>query len=675
MSCHTHDTSHHDLHKHGEKSTHSAHNHSAMLKDFTIRFWVSLIFTIPIILLSLSFTDFAFTNESKLDLLLLLSSVVFFYGGFPFLKGAIMEIKSRSLGMMTLIALAIVTAYLYSVFVVFVIIGNPLFWEVATLIDIMLLGHFLEMKAVLGASRSLELLVKMLPSSTFLIKGGEIVEVKIEELQTGDTVLVKSGSSIPVDGVIVEGFGYLNESMLTGESTPVKKGFGDKVIGGSINGDTAIKVKVVATGEKTYLAKMIALVARAQKEKSKTQLLADKAANWLTIIALLTGGITLFSWLTVGEKFSFSVERMVAVLVICCPHALGLAIPLVVAISTTICAKGGLLIRNRTAFENARKITTVVFDKTGTLTKGSFDLNKFSSLAREYSDEKILILAASIEKYSEHPIAKGILKKLKELNLEEMPAKNVSNLPGEGIRGELEGRVVQIVSPAYLQKNSIEVTPYPVFSLAETVVFLLLNQRAIGYLTLRDEIREESFEAVQKLKKEGIKTVMITGDNEEVAKAVSEELKLDGYFANILPHKKLEIVKELQQKGEFVAMTGDGINDAPALAAADVGIAVGAGTDIAAETADIILVESNPRDILKLILFGKATYNKMVQNLFWATSYNIIAIPLAAGILYKYGVVLNPAFGAILMSLSTIIVAFNAKLLEIGNNQIKKQGV
>ncbi|MCB0361302.1 MAG: heavy metal translocating P-type ATPase, partial [Bdellovibrionales bacterium] len=487
----------------------------------------------------------------------------------------------------------------------------------------------------------------------------------LEDLNKGDIILIKPGEKVPADGTVQEGESYLNESMLTGESKPVKKIKGNQVIGGSINGNGSLHVKVVHTGKDSYLTKVINLVQEAQKAKSRSQHLADRAAKWLTYIAITVGVGTLVTWLFLGESVNFSIERMVTVMVISCPHALGLAVPLVVAISTALSAQNGLLIRNRTAFENSRLITTMVFDKTGTLTKGIFGVTRIEILANGSLDEtKLLSYAAALEQTSEHPIAVGIVKKANEKGINPPKAEKFNAITGKGVEALVEGKDVKVVSPGYLRDKNIPLPKSAYSDAAETVVFVLINDELAGFIALSDEIREESFEAVKRFKENGIKVEMATGDNEKVAKAVADKLGLSGYYAEVLPHQKVDIVKKLQSKGEYVSMTGDGVNDAPALAQADVGIAVGSGTDVAAETADIILVNSNPQDILKLILFGRATYNKMMQNLFWATGYNVIAIPLAAGVLYKANFVLDPAIGAIFMSLSTVIVAINAQLLK-----------
>ncbi len=643
-------------------------HHKMMIKDFKKRFWVSLVITLPIVVLApmiqnLLGYEFRFTGDRYIQFAL--SSIVFFYGGWPFLKGLAKEIKDKSPGMMTLIALAISVAYFYSSAVVFGVEGKIFFWELVSLIDIMLLGHWIEMKSVMSASNALEELAKMIPSEAHLITEGEgVKDVDVMELKKGDLILVKPGEKIPADGEIQEGESNINESMLTGESKPVSKKAGDEVIGGSINDNGSLKIEVKHTGEDSYLSKVIGMVKEAQGTKSKTQNLADKAAGWLFYVALGAGIITLVVWLSIGKEFEYALERMVTVMIISCPHALGLAVPLVVAISTAVAAKNGLLIRNRTAFENARKITTIIFDKTGTLTKGEFGVTRFESTSEEHSKEDVLKMAAALESNSEHPIAAGIILKVKELELKIEEVKKFKNITGKGITALLNEKSVSIVSPGYLKEKNISLPEGDFNDESETVVFVLIDDKLIGFIALADEIRSDAFEAVATLKKRGIKVVMATGDNETVAKAVSKTLELDGYHAEVLPEDKQKIIRDLQEKGEFVAMTGDGVNDAPALAQANVGIAVGSGTDVAAETADIILVNSNPKDIAALILFGSATYKKMMQNLWWAAGYNIIAVPLAAGVLAPIGIILSPAIGAVLMSMSTVIVAVNAQLLK-----------
>ena len=661
---------HHDVKGNGHNG-HSGH-HEHMIEDFRKRFWISLIITVPILILSPMIQHFlglkeviSFAGENYL--LFALSTFVFFYGGWPFLKGLIDELKRKQPGMMTLIALAISIAYFYSSAVVFGVNGEVFFWELATLIDIMLLGHWIEMKSIMGASRALEELAKLMPDEAHKIDDeGNAADVKVSELKQNDKLLIKPGEKIPADGKIYEGKTSINEAMITGESNPVSKKSGDEVIGGSINGEGSIKIKVEKTGDETFLSQVVKMVKEAQESKSKTQNLANRAAFWLTIAAISAGTITMFVWLLLeGATFNFALSRTVTVMVITCPHALGLAIPLVVAVSTTLSAKHGLLIRNRTAFETARNIQAIIFDKTGTLTKGEFGVTDTISLNSRYDKKEILKYAATIESESEHPIAQGIVKS----SGDKYDLLDFNSIPGKGAEGKVNGKDVKVVSPGYLEENKIEITDNKktdeLSAQGKTVVFLLIENELVGAIALADIIREESKDAIKLLKDMGIKPMMLTGDNKQVAEWVSKELELDDYFAEVLPDKKSEKIKEVQNRGLVVAMTGDGVNDAPALAQADVGIAIGAGTDVAVETADIILVKSNPKDVVSLIKFARATYKKMIQNLIWATGYNVIAIPLAAGVLYSAGIILSPALGAVLMSLSTVIVAINAKLLKV----------
>ena len=663
---------HHDDHGHSSEDHHGhdgmGHDHHRMMiADFRKRFWVSLVLTIPILVFSPMIQDllgYQWLLPGNAYVLFALSSVVYFWCGWPFLKGCWTEIKSGAPGMMALIALAISVAYFYSSATVFGLPGANFFWELATLIVIMLLGHWLEMKSVLGASKALELLVGMMPAEAHRITDAGVEEVSLEELMPQDVILVKPGEKVPADGRIVDGESYLNEAMLTGESKPVKKSSGEQVIGGSINGNGSLKVQVEHTGKDSYLNKVITLVQEAQQSKSNMQNLSDRAAKWLTYVALFVGFGTLAVWLFLGFPFVYALERMVTVMVITCPHALGLAIPLVVAISTSLSAQNGLLIRNRTAFEESRKISALVFDKTGTLTQGDFGVTRVESVDERYPADELLRLSSALEQNSEHPIAVGIMQEVNQREISIPHPKDFNAITGKGVEATVEEHDVKVVSPGYLQDEGVSVPEGAFTQAAETVVFILIDQQLAGYVALADEIRPESAEAIRTFKENDIKVLMATGDNETVAKAVSQQLGLDGYYAEVLPHQKVDIVKELQSQGEFVAMTGDGVNDAPALAQANVGIAVGSGTDVAAETADIVLVNSNPQDIANLILFGKATYRKMIQNLVWATAYNVVAIPLAAGVLYTSGFVLSPAVGAVFMSLSTIIVAINAQLLK-----------
>ncbi|HEY5325826.1 MAG TPA: copper-translocating P-type ATPase [Mucilaginibacter sp.] len=643
-------------------------HHAMMIADFKKRFFVVLVLTLPIMLLSTMIQHFIGINwqfAGSSYILFALSSVVFFYGGWPFLTGWLDEIKAKNPGMMFLIGFAITVAYCYSVAIVFGLKGMDFFWELDTLILIMLLGHWIEMKSVAGASRELELLVQLMPADAHLVLADMVHDVKTGTLKQNDVILVKPGEKVAADGIILDGESYLNESMLTGESKPVKKIKGDKVIAGSINGNGSFKVTVSHAAEYSYLSQVIKLVDDAQKSKSKTQLLADTAARWLTVIALVTGISTFLYWFITGQTLSFAMERMVTVIVICCPHALGLAVPLVVAKSTALAAKHGLLIKNRNAFEDSRKITTVVFDKIGTLTVGKFEVSKIVSFNKTLNENEIIRLSSALEQNSEHPIATGILQKVKDLSIKIPATEKFNAITGKGVEATVEGKKILVVSPGYLNENKIIIPDGFTADDTETIVFVIIDNNLAGYIALSDKIRPESSGAIKTLKQENIKSILLTGDNSKVAASVSKTLGMDSFIAEVLPDQKLEKIKELQKKGEFVAMTGDGVNDAPALAQADIGIAVGSGSDIAAETAGIVLVNSNPKDIVNLILFGKATYRKMVQNLAWATGYNVVALPLAAGVLYNQGILLSPAAGAALMTVSTIVVAINASLLKV----------
>jgi len=657
--------------KHPEKAhkTHGGKHEGHTLEDFKRRFIISLILTVPILSLSpliQGIFRFELNVPDSVYILFLLSTFVYFYGGYPFLKGLFREVRDNNIGMMTLIAAAISSAYFYSSAVAFGLKGTVFFWELATLIDIMLLGHWMEMKSVLGASRALEELVKIMPSEAHLIADGKTVEVKVDALKPGDKVLVKPGEKIPVDGAVIDGETSVNESMLTGESKPVPRKVDDNVIGGSINGDGSIVVEVRKTGSETYLSQIISLVKHAQESKSRTQDVADRAARMLTIVSLSVGAITLAAWLLAGRDSAFAVERAVTVMVISCPHALGLAVPLVVAVSTSLAAKSGLLIRERQAFERAKDLQAVVFDKTGTLTEGRFGVTDIVPFA-ELNDADILGLTASLEASSEHPIAAGVVNSSRERSLAVKQVHDFRALPGKGVEGTVEGKRLMAVSPGYLKEKKIDLKDERIEKLEQqgkTVVFLLEGDRPIGAIALADIIRRESREAIEKLKSMGIICMMLTGDNRFVAKWVAEELGLDDFFAEVLPQDKAESIKKVQSE-YTVAMVGDGVNDAPALVQADVGIAIGAGTDVAVESADIVLVRSDPRDVAYVIGLSRKTYAKMFQNLVWATGYNAFAIPLAAGILYGYGILLSPAIGAVLMSASTVIVAINARLLNM----------
>jgi Cu2+-exporting ATPase len=610
-------------------------------------------------------TGFGWTFPRADYVVFLLATILYFVGGWPFLSGLVKELKEKSPGMMTLIGMAITVAYGYSTAVTFGLPGMPFYWELATLIAIMLAGHWIEMTSVVGASAALEKLARLMPSEAHRKEGETIKDIPLSHVENGDLLIVKPGEKIPADGRIHEGGGYVDESMLTGESRPVRREKGDRLIGGSINGDSSITIKVDGVGEHAYLSKIITMVREAQQVKSKTQKLSDRAARYLTIAAITIGIATLVSWLLVGYDLQFAITRMATVMIITCPHALGLAIPLVVSVSTAKSAQHGLLIRNRTAFEQARKIDTIVFDKTGTLTKGTFTVTDVTSTdTGTYSKMEVLRLAASVEAHSEHPIGKSIVGHATAQGLELSSVDEVSAIKGKGIGGNVDGSAILVTSPSHARQLGIDI-PSAKDEQAVTRVFVLVEKRLIGSITLSDTVRPESHGAIKTLQSMGIACWMLTGDNEATARAVSEELGMNGYFAEVLPDEKQQKIKELQKKGSFVAMTGDGVNDSPALAQADVGIAIGSGTDVAASTADIVLVDSNPQDIVTLIRFGKATYRKMIQNLVWATAYNVFAIPLAAGVLHFTGFILQPEVGAVLMTLSTVVVAINARLLKV----------
>jgi len=644
---------------------HSHHAHH--MQEFKKKFWISLALTIPVMLLSemiqmwlnITWIKIPFQKET----LFLLSLIVYAYGGLPFIKGLIQEIKDRQPGMMTLIGTAISVAFFYSAATVFFISGKDFFWELATLIDVMLLGHWIEAKSVLGASRALEELVRIMPTTAHLLKNSEITDVPVSQLKSGDWVLVRPGEKVPSDGVVVEGESFVNEALLTGESKPVNKKVEDMLIGGAINGEGVLKVRIEKIGEETYLAQVIKLVRQAQESKSRTQDLANRAAALLFYVALTVGILTYLAWFIVGNADA-ALERSVTVLVIACPHALGLAIPLVVALSTSITAKSGILIRDRKAFETVKDVDAVVFDKTGTLTEGKFGVSDVVSFI---SEDKLLKLTASVEQNSEHIIAKAIVEYAAQKGKKIPQTKEFKALPGRGAYGKVEGKEVYVGSTNLLDQLKIGAEDERIKTLQEqgkTVAFTVVDGKLAGAFALSDKIRKESYEAVKKLKEEGLKVYMLTGDSEEVARWVAKELGIDEYFAQVLSDKKAEKIKLLTEKGNRVAMVGDGINDAPALVTADVGIAIGAGTDVAIESADIILVKNDPRDVPKVIDISQKTYSKMVQNLWWAAGYNVITIPLAAGILSGFGLILPPAVGAIIMSLSTVIVAFNSQTLR-----------
>ena len=664
----------HNEHQHmdhdNNQHNHDHHDHSHMVDDFKKRLLISVIITIPILILSPTLQDlFGISWDIPYNayILFVLATAVFFYGGWPFITGGISELKDKNPGMMTLIALAIFVSYVYSSLTVFGLEGSDFFWELATLIDIMLLGHWIEMRSVMGASNALEELVKLMPSEAHKLDDeNQIHDVSVEELKTHDKVLVKPGEKIPIDGIILDGHSTIDESMLTGESVPIEKNKHDEVIGGSVNKEGSLTIEVQKTGDDSYLSQVITLVKEAQESQSKTQDITNRAAKALFYVALASGFITLFIWLLLGYSFDVALERMVTVMVITCPHALGLAAPLVIAVSTSISAKHGLLIRNRAQFEEARKLNAVVFDKTGTLTEGAFGVTDIMPV-EGYKQDEVLNWAASLEQNSEHPIATGIVQSAQDKNIELKTITDFTSITGKGIEGTIEGKKVNVVGPGYIKNSDIRYDEERFAELSaegKTVVFLLIDDELIGMIALADIVRETAKEAIATLKSQDVHSIMLTGDNKKVANWVAEQLSIDEVYAEVLPNEKAEQVKKLKEKGWKVAMTGDGINDAPALATADLGIAIGAGTDVAMETADVVLVKSNPKDVVSLIDLSRKTYSKMVQNLWWATGYNILAIPLAAGVLAPLGIILSPAVGAVLMSLSTIIVAINAKLLR-----------
>jgi len=655
--------------KEDEHNKHEGHSTS----DFLKKFWVVLLFTAPILLYSeifahaLAWQPPQFVGVSYV--MLALGSFVFFYGGSVFLKGAYREIAARLPGMMTLIALAITAAYLFSVYSVLVGSEHTLFWELSTLIAIMLIGHWIEMKAVQGAQGALKELARLLPGTAEVFRGSETQVIPLEELHRGDRVLIRPGAKIPADGIVVEGRSELNESIITGESKLVSRKSGDEVIAGSLNGDGVLTVEIQKIGEETFLAGVMRLVSDAQASKSRLQILSDRAALYLTVIAVLGGTVTFVAWLLVGAGIVVATERLVAVLVVACPHALGLAVPLVASISTTMAARNGFLVRQRIALESARSIDIVLFDKTGTLTQGAFGVSTIIP-ATFFSENDVLTKAASLNNDSEHPLAKAMVAEARAKNTTLHPVKNFERVAGKGARGDTDGGVVITGNEALMHDNAVIIEEEVLRKTralegeGKTVTFVASSGQFVGAIALADVIREESREAIQELHKLGIRTAMITGDAPDVAAWVARELGIDEYFARVLPGEKAEKVKMLQEKGHKVAMVGDGVNDAPALTQADLSIAIGAGTNVAIESAGIILVKNDPRDIFKIIRLSQLANTKMIQNLFWATGYNIIALPLAAGALSSKGIILEPAVAAILMSVSTVIVALNALLLR-----------
>jgi len=670
----------HEAHgDHAGRSGHDKHaGHSvAMFRD---KFWISLLLTIPTLVWghmlprALGYTPPAVPGSRWIAPVF--GTAVFLYGGLVFLQGARRELRDRLPGMMTLIGLAITVAFVFSAAVTLGYPGMPLWEELATLVTIMVLGHWIEMRSISQAQGALQELAKLLPNTALRVQGSEVEEVPIGALRTGDVILVRPGASVAADGVVVEGRSELNESMITGESRPVAKETGDKVIAGTVNGAGSLRVEVTGTGEQTALAGIMRLVEQAQTSRSRAQAVADRAAFWLTIVAIVAGGITFLAWLSVRGDAAFAVERMVTVLVISCPHALGLAVPLVIAISTTLGARGGLLVRDRRGLEEARNLTAIVFDKTGTLTRGEFGVVGIATV-QGMNDEEALRLAAAVERDSEHTIAQGIVRSAKERGVVPPPAEGFQAIAGVGVTARVNGRTLLMGGPALLKARSVEV-PGTLQAAVErsaaqgqAAIFLAeesapgaSSARAVAVFIVADVVRPESREAVRSLHDQRIRVVMLTGDARPVAEAVAAELGIDSVFAEVLPDQKVGKIQELQRSGARVGMVGDGVNDAPALVTADVGVAIGAGTEVAVEAGDIVLVRSDPRDVPRIVRLSRASYRKMVQNLWWAAGYNVVAIPLAAGVLANQGVLLSPAVGAVLMSLSTVIVAVNAQLLR-----------
>jgi P-type Cu2+ transporter len=656
-------------HGHQGHDQHAGHS----VEMFRDKFWWSVVLTLPTVVWSpmiqqwLGLHPPSFPGSSYIPAIF--GTILFFYGGIVFLRGAVRELRDRLPGMMTLISLAIIVAFGFSLAVTFGVPGMDLWWELSTLITIMILGHWIEMRSIFQAQGALKELAKLVPDTAVRVVGDDTEEVPVADLREGDVILLRPGSSIPADGVVLEGTSAVNEAMITGESRPIEKKPGGKVIAGTVNGAGSLRVKVTGVGERTALAGILRLVAEAQSSRSRAQALADRAAFFLTVVAIASAVITLVAWLLVGASLAFAVERVVTVLVIACPHALGLAIPLVIAISTTLGARAGLLVRNRRGLEEARNLNVVVFDKTGTLTRGEFRVVEITP-APGLSADEALKLAASVEQDSEHTIAQGVVKSAQERGLPLSRAEQFQAIPGQGVKGVVGGRSLMIGGPALIRQLGIEPAPTLRDALdrastrAQTAITLIEGRSALAVLAVADAIREESHEAVRRLREQGIEVIMMTGDSKVVADAVANEIGIETVFAEVLPEQKASKIEEVKRTGKRVAMVGDGVNDAPALLTADVGIAIGAGTDVAVEAGDVVLVRNDPRDVPRIIALSKATYRKMLQNLWWAAGYNIAAIPLAAGVLAPWGIVLNPALGAILMSFSTVVVALNAQLLR-----------
>jgi len=640
---------------------------------FRDRFWWSLALTLPTLFWSdliqgwLGYRAPGFPGAEYVPAVF--GTVVFLYGGRIFIQGAVGELKDRLPGMMALISLAISVAFIFSVAVTFGFSGLPLWWELATLVTVMLLGHWIEMRSVSQAHGALQELARLMPSTATRVSGDTTEEVPLDALKDGDLVLVRPGESVPADGTVVKGRSSVSEAMITGESRPVEKGEGAPVIAGTVNGEGSLRVEVTGTGDETALSGIMRMVEEAQQSRSRAQALADRAAFYLTLVAVAAGAVTFVAWLALGATGDFAVQRVVTVLVIACPHALGLAIPLVIAISTSMGARNGLLVRDRRGLEEARKLDAVVFDKTGTLTRGEFRVVG-TATAHDLTKEDALRLAAGVEGDSEHTIARGMVESAEEQGLSVPASEDFKNIPGHGVTATVEERTLHVGGPALLRRLELELPKAlegfqeKAATRGQAVIFLVEGDDVLAAFAVADAVREESREAVRSLHEAGIEVVMLTGDARAVAEAVAEELDIDTVLAEVLPEQKAEKIKDLQAQGKTVAMVGDGVNDAPALVTADVGIAIGAGTDVAVESGDIVLVRSDPRDVPRTVRLSRASYRKMIQNLWWAAGYNILAIPLAAGVLFPWGFLLHPAVGAVLMSMSTVIVALNAQLLR-----------
>ena len=660
------DRQHHGGNQHGGHDKHAGHSPEI----FKRRFFICLALTLPLLYFTPSFQEWfnyqAIQFPGSAWITPILSIIIYFYGGWVFLRGAWRELRSK-IGMMTLIAMAITVAFIYSVAVTLGLQGDPFYWELATLVDVMLLGHWIEMASVQGASRALEHLADLVPSTAHRLVNRQIEDVPVTQLNQGDLILIRPGEQVPIDGEVTEGASNLNEAFLTGESRPVTKQVNDEVVAGAVNGEGALTVKVTRTGEQTTLSQIMRLVEEAQSSRSRYQALADRLAYWLTLIAIGVGTLTFIIWLSVGSTLAFAINRAVTVLVITCPHALGLAIPLVTVNATSLSAKHGILVRSREAFERARNIKAIAFDKTGTLTKGEFGVQQI--YAKDIAELEALSIAAALETLSEHPLAQAVVREAEARNLEIPKASEFQAIAGKGVEGQVNGKRYRVGRPEWAKElnlvfaNELQAGLTNIEERGESAIALLNDKQVLALFGLADQVREQARTAVRRLQEMDIQVVMITGDAQTVAKTVATDLGINRYCARVLAQDKAAIIGKLKAE-KPTAFVGDGINDAPALSEADLGIAIGAGTNVAIESADLVLVNSNPLDATYGLKLAKATYNKMIQNLFWATGYNVVGIPLAAGVAYPLGILLSPAVGALFMSLSTVIVSINAMLLR-----------